>query len=111
VRLLANLKKSLLRPLGSRPACMGCGTIPAKEGAVTGPGKSLCSECLDEAFIAMKGHGQELVTVRGSNVAAVRCSFCGASGTERGGLATWPDGAICGDCLLLCDEILAEKDA
>src|SRR5438046_5659785 len=89
--------------------CVGCGNAE-KESVVEGPSISLCRSCLDDAFTAMlKSHGKEIVMVRASNNRTVRCSFCGQRSVDHGGLATWPQGAICGDCLLLCDEILIEK--
>ena len=112
MRELSAIMKSFgnwLKPVLSSSSCMGCGTSREKGGfIIPGPGVSLCRECVDDALKAMMKSRQEIVAVRGSNAKASRCSFCGHRGTDNGGLATWPDGAICGDCLLLCDEILAE---
>lgn len=94
------------------PACIGCGTPRAnRNDVVLGPAVALCRKCFYDAFAALKSNRQEIVPVRGSNVKSIRCSFCGNRGVDQGGLATWPKGAICGDCLLLCDEILLEQGA
>jgi len=90
--------------------CVGCGTAPGKgKPVVGGPGVSLCRHCFDDAFVALKSNRQEIVPVRGSNLRSTHCHFCGNRSGDRGGLATWPKGAICADCLLLCDEILVEQ--
>jgi hypothetical protein len=88
--------------------CSGCHRSRENKLVVPGPSVSLCRECWEEAFVAMKGQKHNVVSVRGSNTSFERCSFCGHR-LENGGLATWPNFAICADCLLLCDEILAEQ--
>ena len=98
------------KPLGSSQ-CSGCGRGYEKKFVVNGPGVSLCRRCWDEAFFAMKGRGDSTVPIRGSNASVNRCSFCGKRAGETGGLASWPDFAICADCLLLCDEIFVEQGA
>jgi len=93
-----------------RTACIGCGAPPEnRKDIVVGPSVALCRECWAEAFLAMKGQNTNIVAVRGSNTSVERCSFCGRRGSEHGGLASWPKGAICADCMLLCDEILTER--
>jgi len=101
---------SWFKPSGTSQ-CSGCERARENRFVVRGPGVSLCRECWEEAFIAMKGQKHNVVSVRGSNTSFERCSFCGHRGPENGGLATWPNVAICADCLLLCDEILAEQGA
>ena len=91
---------------------MGCGAPSAnRKDVVVGPSVALCRTCFDDAFSALKSKRQEVVPVRGSNLKSLRCSFCGLRGVDKGGLATWPNGAICADCLLLLDEILLERGA
>ena len=89
--------------------CSGCDRSRENQLVVRGPSVSLCRECWEEAFLALKGQKPNVVTVRGSSTSIKRCSFCGLLGSEKGGLATWPKMAICADCLLLCDEILTEQ--
>jgi hypothetical protein len=89
--------------------CSGCDRSRENKFVVRGPSVSLCRDCWENAFVAMKGNKRNVVSVRGSNISAERCSFCGHRVPENGGLATWPNMAICADCLLLCDEILAEQ--
>jgi len=92
----------------ARPSqCSACGRVRENKSIVSGPSISLCRECWYEAFDAMKGQKQRIVVVRGSSTTFDRCSFCGHLSAEAGGLATWPDVAICPDCMLLCDEIFA----
>lgn len=91
--------------------CVGCGTLPGKrKDVVVGPAVALCRHCLDDAFAVLKSN-QDIVRVRGSKSYSIRCSFCGNNGVDRGGLASWPKGTICRECLLLCDEILLERGA
>ena len=97
--------------LGIRRAryCIGCNKLPAKASpAIMGPKASLCRKCWDEAFLAMKGHSKEVVNVRGGTSKHMRCSMCGEKAASKSGLATWPQGAVCGDCLLLADQLFAE---
>jgi ATP-dependent protease Clp ATPase subunit len=95
-----------------RTACIGCGASSKnRKDIVVGPSVALCRECWDEAFLAMKGQKANIVAVRGSNTSVERCSFCGRRSSELGGLASWPKGAICADCMLLCDEILTDRGA
>jgi len=98
---------SWFKPSGTSQ-CSGCERARENRFVVRGPGVSLCRECWEEAFVAMKGQKHSVVSVRDSNTSFERCSFSGRRGPENGGLATWPNVAICADCLLLCDEILAE---
>ena len=106
---------AIIKSLGNwfKPAgtlqCSACGKVREKKFHVRGPSFSLCRDCWDEAFVAMKGQKQNIVVVRGANTAVERCTFCGHPAATTGGLATWPGAAICADCLLLCDEILAEQ--
>lgn len=94
-----------------RTVCIGCGAPSEnRKDIVVGPSVALCRQCFEDAFLALKSN-EEIVPVRGSNVKSTRCSFCGKLGVDQGGLATWPKEAICGDCLLLCDEILSEQGA
>jgi hypothetical protein len=94
----------------TRTACIGCGAPPEnRKDVVVGPSVALCRQCFYDAFAALTKNRIDIVPVRGSNLQSVRCSFCGKRSVDQGGLATWPKGAICGDCLLLCDEILLER--
>jgi hypothetical protein len=95
----------LARPL----QCSGCGRVRDNKSIVSAPSVSLCRECWYEAFDAMKGQKQGIVVVCGTSTTFKRCSFCGHSVAETGGLATWLDVAICGDCMLVCDEIFDER--
>ena len=103
--------KSLWSWMGlKRIACIGCGASSEnRNDIVVGPSVALCRECWEEAFLAMKGQKANIVAVRGSNTSVERCSFCGRRSSELGGLASWPKGAICADCMLLCDEILTDR--
>jgi hypothetical protein len=93
-----------------RTACIGCGALPDnRKDIVVGPSVALCRQCFYDAFAALTRNHQDIVPVRGSNLHSVRCSFCGKRSVDQAGLATWPKEAICGDCLLLCDELLLER--
>jgi ATP-dependent Clp protease ATP-binding subunit ClpX len=45
------------------------------------------------------------------SLAAVRCSFCGKRGDEVRSIVAGPTPAvaICGECVALCSEIIAEE--
>jgi ATP-dependent protease Clp ATPase subunit len=89
--------------------CSGCERLRENKFIVRGPSVSLCRDCWDDAFVAMKGQKQNVVCVRDSKLSVDRCSFCGHRAPETGVLAAWPKVTICADCLLLCDEILTEQ--
>ena len=114
------------RRRGQRPrglACSFCGR-PREECAklITGPGVFICERCVAQAIglaagLAVEGRPAPMrLEPSGSEV---RCSFCGKQARQvrhlvASGLAAAPGGKvgqgtrICDECLVLCEEILAE---
>jgi len=81
---------------------------------VAGPGVSICESCVGLAGDVLssarpaKTAGSTLVAVSADN-SRERCSFCGKRRHEVCGLASTGEVLICGNCLRLCEEILAEE--
>ena len=110
-------------------ACTFCGRPEQDAGPlIAGPGVHICAGCAALASAALAAEGlaaggpAEPGPLRAVPARDVRerCSFCGKYRPECTGLAaTSPGpgagrgerGVICGECLLLCAEIFAERDS
>jgi len=105
--------------------CTFCGRPEQDAGPlIAGPGVHICSRCAVLASDVLTAGGPAspgpLHAVPAGDVRE-RCSFCGKYRPECTGLAaTAPEaagggaaerGAICGECLMLCAEIIAERDS
>ncbi len=47
----------------------------------------------------------------GSNLSVIRCSFCGKTADQVDKIITGPSVRICNECVLMCNDILAEGNA
>ena len=67
---------------------------------IAGPGVYICSGCvaLARAWPALPQPGRT-------------CSFCGQWDPDSGRVVAHGAATICGECLDLCDEIIAEEQA
>jgi hypothetical protein len=116
--------KGAVKPSGTEGECAFCGEV---RRAIAGPGLLICDRCVDRAaeVIAEGGECGELVAVQRDRPKA-RCSFCGkprgrvdamVGAPQRPGVGRHVKGdrepgvRICGDCLTLSGEILAEGAA
>jgi hypothetical protein len=90
---------------------------------IAGPGVYICDNCIALAGDLLRS-GQAAATAFGEMRAApqyathIQCSFCGKHRGQVDGMAVMPEvtvdrtsanAAICGECLDLCDEIMAEE--
>lgn len=112
-------------------ACTFCGRPEQDAGPlIAGPGVHICPACASLASDALAAEGLAAEgLVQPGPLRAVpagdvreRCSFCGKYRPECTGLAATTPGAetgagreersaICGECLLLCAEIFAERES
>jgi ATP-dependent protease Clp ATPase subunit len=93
----------------------------ADHEVVAGPGVYICLQCIAKAGEAIATGDQVILTAGRSigalprGAAASKCSFCGKRGDQvdalvgRAGNA--PHTIVCTECLMLCNEIIAEKQA
>jgi len=95
-------------------ACSFCGTGKGQgRRLVAGPGVAVCDRCVRLALeVVVEGVGREpglrLVNGEGPEQASA-CSFCHKALRRVGRLVRGRDGVhVCGECLDLCAEILAE---
>ena len=103
-------------------ACTFCGRPEQEAGPlIAGPGVHICPACAALASDALAAESAEepgpLRAVLAADVRE-RCSFCGKYRPECTGLAATVPGAgggqraaICGECLMLCAEIFAERES
>jgi ClpX C4-type zinc finger len=105
-------------------ACSFCGKQQNEvRKLIAGPGVYICDACIDLAENVV-GSGQPIDTELGTmdalpaHAARLKCSFCGKERDQVSGLAFMPavtlertsaSAAICSECLVLCNEILAEE--
>jgi hypothetical protein len=85
---------------GGTSICSFCDRNQAETiKVIAGPDVFICDGCIRRAVPG---------AARGTDH---RCSFCGKTGQQGSGLADRGGGAprICGECLVLCHEILAEE--
>ena len=80
---------------------------------IAGPGVYICDECIEKAGQVITT-GEVAATALsaikplGADAATVKCSFCGKRRHQVSGLAVAAGGAICTECLALCNEIITE---
>jgi hypothetical protein len=106
-------------------ACTFCGRPQTKvRKLIAGPNVYICEQCVALAKRVISS-GEAVLTQVGQMTAVpeqekrARCSFCGkyrgqapglaAVSAATGGKAPPGPAAICGECLALCDEIVAEE--
>jgi len=113
--LLTGLAMASLR-LPKPLRCIGCGRAkPEVPRLVTGPNVGICPDCIGKAIAAtaelqpQRQVGQ--VSVDQVSPPPNRCIFCHGVGDGHRTLITMTNGAICNQCLSLCQEILAEEAA
>lgn len=92
-------------------ACSFCG-LPDAEVAklIAGPGIFICDQCVALVRrVGDSGVGEETERTRIDPVAgsALKCSFCGKSAGKVGNMVAGPGLCVCGECVLLCEEVLA----
>jgi ATP-dependent protease Clp ATPase subunit len=79
---------------------------------VAGPGIWICNECIDLAAGAVGARASQTDGRASFDLAdhgaGARCAFCGKRRRDVDQLAVSPAGAICDQCLELCQEVLAE---
>jgi ClpX C4-type zinc finger len=90
---------------------------------IAGPGVYICDPCIDLAGNVV-GSGQPVDTELGTmdalpaHATRLKCSFCGKERGQVSGMAFMPavtlertsaSAAICSECLVLCNEIIAEE--
>ncbi|MGH3237074.1 MAG: ClpX C4-type zinc finger protein [Streptosporangiaceae bacterium] len=107
----------------ANPACTFCGKPEGRvRDLIAGPNVYICDGCVGLAKTVMASG--DPVRTQVSLIVAVperekreRCSFCGKYRNQVPGMAALPSragkkapvAAVCGECLALCDEIIAEK--
>ncbi len=94
--------------------CSFC-SVPKKEARtlVAGPGVYICGDCVmagNKVVAAGRSGGHERTTLQPVAESSTRdCSFCRRAAKRVGRMAASGDAAICGPCLDLCKDIVAEK--
>jgi hypothetical protein len=112
------------RPAGPCSFC-GCSREECAK-LIVGPGVFICERCVAQATglaagAAVQDRAEAPMLLKPSG-SEVRCSFCGKQARQvrhlvAGGLAAAPGGKfgegtrICDECLVLCEEILAETSS
>ena len=92
--------------------CVGCGVEKrAADRAIAGPSVLICDRCVRRAAGLLDGWRPGEVRTAAPGAAARRCSFCGKGREECFGLLAFTRGAICGECVVLCEGILQEPGA
>ena len=94
--------------------CSFCGLAQKQARTlVAGPGVYICSECVSVAsqvVAAGRTGGHKRTTLEPIDEGGSReCSFCRRQAKRVGRMAGRLDFAICGPCLELCKDIVAEK--
>jgi hypothetical protein len=94
--------------------CSFCGKHQKQiKKLIAGPKVYICDECIEKAgqviatgevaataLSAIKSLGEDAITVK--------CSFCGKRRHQVSGMAVAAEGAVCVECLALCNEIITE---
>jgi len=83
---------------------------------VAGPGIFICNDCISAGSRALTGHAPPAVepstfTLVNADARDTRCNFCGKQRRKVKAMATGTGGAICDQCLDLCQEIPVEDRA
>lgn len=94
--------------------CSFCGLVKKQARTlVAGPGVYICGECVmvaSEVVATGRPAGHKRTTFEPIDEGSGRkCSFCRKAGKRVGPMAARVDFAICGPCLKLCKDIVAEK--
>jgi hypothetical protein len=120
--------KGAVKPAARHPtACSFCGRSREEAGScVAGPNVGICDACVDLAQEALDTGAAAIGTLTrlvslGLSDPRARCSFCGKRRDQAAGMAETPDRLVaskysrrrspprvCGECLELCGEIIAE---
>ena len=91
-------------------ACVGCHMTEKGRRRIAGPGLSICECCVRRASTALEGWKPGEVTALSDGVTAQGCAFCGKGRADALGLVAWARGAICGECITLCGEVLRAQE-
>ncbi len=120
--------KGAVKPSGGRAlVCSFCGrSHPEVDRLIAGPNVAICDPCVDLAQEALDTGSQRVegparLQSLDPSATKARCIFCGKRRDQVAGMAEAPDRRasgkrsrrrspprICGECLDLCGEILAE---
>lgn len=105
--------KWVKKPAADPLRCSFCGTAKC-EKIVAGPGVYICGACIPAA--AATARSTDAAAIATGTLALVsaehgrlRCSFCGRARRQVGTIVAGPTDQICGKCVALCEEILAES--
>ena len=91
-------------------ACFGCGIVAGGGvGLVQGPGLPICERCVQRASTALEGWRPGELRSLVAGATARGCAFCGTARADALGLVAWSSGAICGECVALCEEIVGQQ--
>jgi hypothetical protein len=100
---------------GGTLACSFCGKAQKQAGKlIAGPDARICDQCVataDQVIATGETAATPLSAVKsiGADLPAIKCSFCGKTREQVPGIAAAAHGTICSECLLLCNEIVAEE--
>jgi hypothetical protein len=100
---------------GDTLACSFCGKAQKQvRKLIAGPHVYICDQCVataDQVIATGETAATALSAVKsiGADLAAIICSFCGKTRQQVSGIAAAAHGTICSECLLLCNEIVAEE--
>ena len=117
VESVGGARRRWRRPANCDPknlSCSFCGLDQKKaRKLVAGPGVYICNECIAVAT-GVVTEGREARNKRTAfepiNASSGRrCSFCRKATARVGGMAGVADVAVCGACLELCRDIVAER--
>lgn len=116
--LPANVPAALVNMLGARKRatkaiCSFCGkTEAADRRIIAGPSVWICQQCVAAAQHTLEGwqpgEPRGLYGVPPTNV--THCSFCGSSRAEVPGFVTARASAICGECVVVTEQMLADGE-
>jgi|SRR5215472_4534895 len=99
---------------GKLRCCSFCGRPQQKvKKLIAGPGVFICDRCIPVAT-AVLDTGTPAAMAWGTispvaeEVREQRCRFCGKRRDQATGIASAGDASVCAECLVLCNEIVAE---
>jgi ATP-dependent protease Clp ATPase subunit len=91
--------------------CSFCGAADANgRRIIAGPSVWICEQCIATAWAALDGWppGESRGLYGNPPTSVRRCSFCGQPRSEASGFVAAGAYAICGECVVLTRELLAE---